>query len=243
MNFDLLLKLVFAHVLADFPLQTDRICQGKKQADAGKYGYLCLHSLIHAVTAYLITAQWKEWTVPLVIFSTHFFIDFLKTAYTKKGKTENAAAFVVDQLAHLMVIIGLWLCLSGNGVPFEAALTDLWTNPRTWIVLTAYLSVFKPASVLISLFIRKWMPHGTKGEATLPNAGLWIGYLERALILTFIFTGHIEGIGFLLAAKSIFRFGELKNAGEIKITEYVLIGTLASFSVASLVGFAARQLL
>ena len=77
----------------------------------------------------------------------------------------------------------------------------------------------------------------------LPNAGKWIGYLERILVLTFIFTGNIEGIGFLLAAKSVFRFGELNRAKDIRTTEYVLIGTFTSFAIAILAGFAAKWLL
>ena len=47
----------------------------------------------------------------------------------------------------------------------------------------------------------------------------------------------------LLAAKSVFRFGELNKAQDIKTTEYVLIGTLASFTVAILVGFATLLLI
>lgn len=43
--------------------------------------------------------------------------------------------------------------------------------------------------------------------------------------------GCMEGIGFLLAAKSIFRFGELTKAREVKITEYVMFGTLSSFAI------------
>lgn len=62
-------------------------------------------------------------------------------------------------------------------------------------------------------------------------------YLERILILTFIFTGNIEGVGFLLAAKSVFRFGELNRAKDIKTTEYVLIGTFTSFTIAIMLGF------
>ena len=50
-------------------------------------------------------------------------------------------------------------------------------------------------------------------------------------------------IGFLLAAKSIFRFGELSKAQEIKTTEYVLIGTLASFTIAILIGFTVLQII
>ena len=52
----------------------------------------------------------------------------------------------------------------------------------------------------------------------------------------FIITNHFEAIGFLLAAKSIFRFGDLKEAKDRKLTEYVLIGTLLSFGIAILAG-------
>lgn len=95
---------------------------------------------------------------------------------------------------------------------------------------------------MLSLFVRKWAP-SVATDRSLPNAGKWIGYLERILILTFILTGNAEGIGFLLAAKSVFRFGELSKAQDIKTTEYVLIGTLASFTVAILVGFATLLLI
>jgi hypothetical protein len=34
-----------------------------------------------------------------------------------------------------------------------------------------------------------------------------------------------------LAAKSIFRFGDLKESKDVKLTEYILIGTLLSFGL------------
>lgn len=71
----------------------------------------------------------------------------------------------------------------------------------------------------------------------LPHAGEWIGYIERVLILTFVITGNVEAVGFLLAAKSVFRFGDLNKAKEIKTTEYVLLGTLVSFTIALFVAF------
>jgi hypothetical protein len=63
----------------------------------------------------------------------------------------------------------------------------------------------------------------------LANGGKLIGQLERALIFLFVYIGQPAGIGFLVAAKSILRFEEAK---EQKIAEYVLIGTLMSFSFA-----------
>ena len=74
------------------------------------------------------------------------------------------------------------------------------------------------------------------GLETLQNAGKWIGILERLMIFGFILLGKWEGIGFLLAAKSVFRFGDLKDARDMKLTEYVLIGTLLSFGMAMLLG-------
>jgi hypothetical protein len=41
-----------------------------------------------------------------------------------------------------------------------------------------------------------------------------------------------EWLGLLLAAKSIFRFGDLTNAKDKNLTEYILIGTLLSFGLA-----------
>lgn len=41
----------------------------------------------------------------------------------------------------------------------------------------------------------------------------------------------MEAVGFLLAAKSVFRFGDLRDDQDRKRTEYVLIGTLLSFGL------------
>jgi hypothetical protein len=56
--------------------------------------------------------------------------------------------------------------------------------------------------------------------------------LERLLAFIFIIVGHWEAVGFLMAAKSVFRFGDLKDSKSIELTEYILIGTLLSFGIA-----------
>lgn len=73
-------------------------------------------------------------------------------------------------------------------------------------------------------------------EASLQSAGKYIGILERIFVFTFVVTDNWEGIGFLLAAKSVFRFGDLKESKERELTEYILIGTLLSFGIATAVG-------
>ena len=68
------------------------------------------------------------------------------------------------------------------------------------------------------------------------DAGKYIGILERVLVFVFVILNHWEAVGFLITAKSVFRFGDLRESKERKLTEYILIGTLISFGIAILVG-------
>lgn len=238
MNTIILIKLIAAHLTGDFILQSDKMCADKFSCNSlTKYKTLASHALIQAALAYVFVSQWSNWLVPLVIGISHFAIDWVKTIC----KDKSMISFVWDQFAHLCIITGLWWFTFAKMPQIDMAREMLSAN--FWLIATAYVAVLAPASILIKSFIEyeKWMPADSVAQG-LPNAGKWIGYLERILILTFIFTGNVEGIGFLLAAKSVFRFGELNNAKDIKITEYVLIGTFASFTIAILIGFGVKWL-
>jgi hypothetical protein len=56
-------------------------------------------------------------------------------------------------------------------------------------------------------------------------------------------TNYITAVGFLFAAKSIFRIGDLRPGHNLKLTEYVLIGTFSSFFIAITVGEGVRFLI
>ena len=67
--------------------------------------------------------------------------------------------------------------------------------------------------------------------------------IPRLFVLVFVLNDHWEAVGFLLAAKSVFRFGNLKESHDRKLTEYVLIGTLLSFGIALVVALLIARLL
>lgn len=236
----ILIKLIAAHLVGDFIFQTDSMCKAKLSNNSTiRYSTLALHAVIQAALSYLFIAQWNLWLVPLVIGLSHFVIDYVKTLSGQK----DLVVFVIDQMAHYLVIIYLWWFVT-NKTQHSLFMSDNLISLQVWMVATAYISVLTPTSLLIKSFVEyeKWLPTDASSLG-LPNAGKWIGYIERILILTFIFTSNIEGIGFLLAAKSVFRFGELNQAKDIKITEYVLIGTLSSFALAILIGFSVQLIL
>lgn len=239
MNTIIFIKLIAAHLTGDFLLQSDKMCTNKFSSHfTAKFKALVLHALIQATLSYVFVAQWTCWLIPVVIGVSHFLIDYVKSMCKRK----DLISLVWDQLAHFCVITGLWWFVFA-GLP-QLDMADEIFSTNFWLIATAYIAVLTPTSILIKSFIEfeKWMPSDASSQG-LPNAGKWIGYLERILILTFIFTDNIEGIGFLLAAKSVFRFGELNKAKDIKITEYVLIGTFASFTIAILIGFGINWLM
>ncbi len=95
-------------------------------------------------------------------------------------------------------------------------------------------------------FTARWKGSRVGEGATtdgLDEGGLWIGRLERFLVLTFILLNHFEAIGFLVAAKSILRYGEISRGGARSEAEYVLIGTMMSFAAAIVVGVLAGWLI
>jgi hypothetical protein len=61
-------------------------------------------------------------------------------------------------------------------------------------------------------------------------------------VLTFVLNLQFSAIGFMLAAKSVFRFGDLKDSKDHKKTEYIIIGTFLSFMMSILTGIAINYL-
>ena len=78
---------------------------------------------------------------------------------------------------------------------------------------------------------------GDEGEKGLTGGGHYIGYLERSLIILLVLSGYPDAVGFLIAAKSILRFGEINKSENRKMSEYIIIGTFMSFGWALLIAF------
>ena len=98
----------------------------------------------------------------------------------------------------------------------------------TVVIIAAYFLAVWPAGAVIRYSLFSIFPKDKLDriqKAGLTNAGKYIGYLERILIVSFIFVDQYVAIGFLVTAKSIFRFESLT----IENTEYFLTGTLMSF--------------
>lgn len=116
------------------------------------------------------------------------------------------------------------------------------------IVIAGYLVVTLVAGELVAFLLKQMLRKAGEHDATelrpgIRRMGKYIGWLERTLSITFVLLGHYNGIGFILAAKSILRYGEIKSEDDRKLAEYVIVGTLLSFSLALMLGAAMRWML
>ncbi|TVR47753.1 MAG: DUF3307 domain-containing protein [Puniceicoccaceae bacterium] len=216
--------LLLGHLLADFVLQSDRSIRCKKQP-----GYFLGHIAIVAGLSYGLAGIWQGWVILLGVGLSHAVIDALKLRFGG----DRPGAFWLDQAAHLGVIVVL-----AGLAPVVLPGDSLWVG---WLGEDRWREVLGIASGLVvcvwaggfvvELSIRSWVAALPEdGGRGLAKAGRLIGRLERSLIFFLVMIGKPESVAFLVAAKSIFRFGDLMNRESRKEAEYITIGTLMSFT-------------
>lgn len=227
-----LLRLMTAHVLAGFFFQPKQWAVRKQKGNILEIRFW-FHVGMVGITTYLLLMDWHNWQIPVFMMVSHAVIDSIKI---KVGK-DTTTAFVLDQVAHLTVVLLIWILIVlpidiRQQIPFDS----FSKNELFWIIFLGYLLNTLPAARLIRYLTRHWSHAMEEPETGLPDAGKYIGILERILIFTFIMMDEFRAIGFLLAAKSVFRFGDLKDNKDRKKTEYILVGTLLSFVISIFIG-------
>ena len=214
--------LLLAHLVGDFLLQTDSLC-AKKRERRFRCGFLYVHAAIIAGLSLIAFWDFSFWLWALAIGVTHLIIDGIK-AYVRK---DSVWLFISDQILHIVILaVVANICVERYAWITPCGLPD-------WVftvvpVASAAIVCWKPANILIRYILQSCKMVVPEDGSSLFHAGKLIGTLERWLILAFLLIGRYEVIGFLVAAKSIIRFGE-KDKDQ---TEYFLAGTLLSISIA-----------
>lgn len=223
------IKLILAHLIADFLFQPGPWIRDKL-VRKHRSPYLYWHVLVHAVLTFILLGfELQYWLGILIIAVTHTIID--ATKMNLNGKMNGKLLFGLDQLAHFLVLaFVVWFYF-----PYVIAWGYL-LSPAVMLFLIALILVTVVAAIVIKMIMSTWEFKEDKEEDSLPNAGMYIGVLERIFVFGFIVLQQWQAIGLLIAAKSIFRFSDLSRAKDRKLTEYILIGTLISFGWAILIG-------
>jgi len=223
----ILVKLIIAHLLGDFFLQPYKWVKDK-QTRKIRSPWLLAHVGTHAVLMSVLLWDLDQMPMILAIMIIHYGVDLLKV-YAQRP-TKQTFWFFLDQALHFITLFVCWYLFTEADMP---ELVDLGTAEL--IFLTGAIFLTAPVGLSLKVFLSRWSLE-LEDNNSLEKAGSYIGILERLLVYVFVLSGHWEAIGFLIAAKSVFRFSDLKDAQNRRLTEYILIGTLLSFGLAILTG-------
>lgn len=222
------IKLLLAHLLGDFLFQPTKWVIHKEAHKIGSK-YLYAHIFIHFALVLLLMADITYWKIALVIALSHYVIDLGKL-YSSKWFSNKSIPFFIDQAFHIAIIFGC--AYYGTVIGQAAYLIGL----MDWGLITAVFFLSFPSAIIMNILLERMSDQIPLDHKSLPNAGKYIGMIERLFVFIFVITGRWEGIGLLITAKSVFRFNDLKESNSRKLTEYILIGTLLSFGLAILTG-------
>lgn len=232
----LAVRLILVHVLVEFVVR-NRILQD--QAPHRLWRILG-HAIMRALLVYTAASDWSNYWVPVIAFTASVIAEL-----TRRNADTTWRRFIQRQVLYALSLLLVWIVSASPATPsvFQTLL-GLWSDPRPWIVVLGYVLIIWPAGYLTGMFTTPWRESiQTNDTQGLQNAGLWIGRLERILIVTAILVDQFALIGFLVAAKSILRFADIQTSKNRQEAEYVLVGTLFSFTAAIAVGLITKATL
>jgi hypothetical protein len=237
-RWDIALALFAAHLLGDFVFQPDWMVAEKRNPPV-----LLAHALIHGCLALALFGQWSRLPVAVLVAASHGAIDFLKSRHAQPRQRD----FWIDQAGHVLVLVALaaWFGSSGAITHWSA----VWGQGYRRLLIFACGGILcvRTSAVAIGFWVQRYLEEivrepkggvGAEAARGLSRGGRIIGQWERALIFGFVVTGQPTAVGFLIAAKSIFRFGELTDRTRRMEAEYITIGTLMSFGMALFISWA-----
>ncbi|WP_157949918.1 DUF3307 domain-containing protein [Vallitalea okinawensis] len=273
MESSIFLLAVLAHLISDFILQTEANMKKRISFKLSKSFYAnILHSFIHffiiTLSFFLFTMLFYAnnfmmfyplLLAGLLIALSHFIIDQCKSICIIKEVMKNKILlFFIDQGLHILMLYTI--------IHFMVKDTNINAYLAEFNVLILIIIIILLATVVTGITIRKIIEQisGDESQTSLKdnfddsneilhisiqcnedhleakNGGFWIGILERLFIITVVLLNQPMMIGFVLTAKSIARFKKLDDE---RFAEYYIIGTLISFMVAIISGYAVLKLL
>lgn len=170
-------------------------------------------------------------------------------------------------LALVMGAVAVLIALSGSADPVDGEIAEWYSNlgfgfvrnvTADQFVLAIGAAVFLLASAnrMVRFTLVATAPSLLRGEDTM-RGGRLLGPMERMIVAAAVVSGGVAGAGFVIAAKGLLRFREIRSSdppsgdGQPRdggpsedstqpkvdeITEYFLVGTFTSVLIAAAIG-------
>ncbi|MFC1621470.1 DUF3307 domain-containing protein [Candidatus Omnitrophota bacterium] len=237
------LRLLLAHFIGDFPLQSNKIYKLKYKGLIG----VVPHGLIIAGTLILFSWPYLKlpamWGFVILVSTTHFLVDWIKIASIKdqKNQKEDFWQYLLDQCFHIAIITTIFLFtgLKDLKPPGQATgiLAGFYNTDKIIVCVILLIAASYNGNYMIQTFKNTFLK--TRYNCTLFES--WYGMFERAVIvLIFLYGG-----GFLMIIPFVFclRFPVYRVALKYKLDLSKEFTSLLEISLSGIVALAAGMTL
>ncbi|MBN1996537.1 DUF3307 domain-containing protein [candidate division KSB1 bacterium] len=228
----LFLTLLLAHVIGDFPLQTDFLYRWKKVKSWGVLPHVLVCTIVNIFALYPLWNKIQIWIAIALLGIIHAILDRGKILISKHLRKDNLIQFLLDQFLHVLSILLISTWLSGSIVLYRCQPFGITVECNHVIRLIAIIfSVF--AGVPIIYYIQNYFYQNKK---TRSNTNLDFpffskripGYIERLVATSCFLAGKDWYIISILVFLPRIIFSFLKNR------KLPIIGAVTGFIISIL---------
>ena len=171
------------------------------------------------------------WWGCALVLAAHAILDWS----TSRFAARSLRTLVVDQFAHLAVLAlaALWVTpQAASRVP--SFLAGARMDVRVYALVAGFITCVWAGAVVVERVVgplaRPLEVVLKQPRSGLLSAGRTIGLLERTLVFVAVLLRLEALVGLVIAAKAILRLPESRETGGRELSEYYVVGSLASVS-------------
>ncbi len=185
----LFLKLILAHLIADYILQFEELYQLKVRSFLGQWLHALIHGLVTLALLYPYLNEPSIWVFTAALVLIHLTQDLIKYTFTKKTPANTFAYFMADQACHFLVLSCVFLLPVSHeirGFPHAAFLDSLYRSNFSTLVAIFFITLTFAGSYILNAFSKSYL----KGHAPLyliTSPEMTHAIIERSLMAGIFF--------------------------------------------------------
>jgi hypothetical protein len=156
----LFLKLILAHLIADFILQFEELYQLKVRSYLGQIFHVLIHGLISLILLYPYLNTLQIWFFVAGLTLVHLAQDLIKYSFVKKTPANTFIYFMTDQFCHILVISTVFLLPVSHevrGFP-SLPLLDMFYRVNAWTLdAIFFITLTFAGSYILNAFTKSYV--------------------------------------------------------------------------------------
>jgi hypothetical protein len=187
----ILLWLIAAFLIADYPLQSNLVFQIRYKYKYGGLLHVAIHALAGLFLLYPYLGHWQVWAAFAVTIILHYFIDTV-------SKT-NIFMFFADQASHILLIAGVaFLCRNLEPVALPPVIAKYYFNVPFILYVIGYLAATFAGTIII-FFVKMTFQKDYQTRPILLYEKT-TGVISRAVVVTAVILGFKLSPAFFFVA-------------------------------------------